>query len=106
MGNAVVDLLLVWIRFVVGLADTFGDNLRVTLAVAGVFAIRALHASGILQKVATKSTAHDIVELLCNELVALFLVNLFFLLADGSLTVETNVERSSILQLLGFRMRC
>lgn len=53
MGNAVVDLLLVGIGLVVGLADTLGDDLRVAFAMASVFAIRALHARSILEKFST-----------------------------------------------------
>ena len=53
MGNAMIDLLLVRVGLVVGFADTLCDNLGVTLAVTGVFAIRALHASGILEEFST-----------------------------------------------------
>lgn len=34
-----VNFLLVWIRLVIRLADTFGDNLRVALLVASIFAV-------------------------------------------------------------------
>lgn len=102
MGNAVIDLLFIRIGLVVGLADTLGDHFGITLAVAGVLAVCALHTSSVLQEIAAKSTAHNIVELLRDELVALLLVDLFFLLADSSLSIETDVERSSILQLLGY----
>lgn len=103
MGNAVIDLLFIRISLVVGLADTLGDHFGITLAVAGVLAVGALHASSVLQEITAKSTAHNIVELLCDELVTLLLVYLFFLLADSSLSIETDVEWSSILQLLGYR---
>lgn len=53
MGNTVVDLLLVGVGLIVGLADTLCDNLGVTLAVTGVLAIRALHASSILEEFST-----------------------------------------------------
>lgn len=101
MGDAVIDLLLVGIGLVVRLADTFGDDLGIALAVAGIFAVGTLHAGSILQKVATQGTAHDIVELLRDELVTLLLVDLFLLLAHGTLAVETNVERTAILELFG-----
>ena len=45
MRDAVIDLLFVGVRFIVGLADTFGDDLGITFGVAGVLAICALHAS-------------------------------------------------------------
>lgn len=53
VGNTVVDFLLVRIGLVIGFADTLGDNLGVTLFVAGVFAIRTLHAGSILEKFST-----------------------------------------------------
>jgi hypothetical protein len=99
--DAVVDLLLVGIGLVVRLADTFGDNLLVALAVAGILAVRALHARSVLEELSAQRTAHDVVELLGDELVTLLLVNLFLLLTHGTLTVETNVEGPTILELLG-----
>lgn len=45
MGNAVIDLLFVGIRFVVGFADTFGNHFGVTFGVTRVLAICTLHAS-------------------------------------------------------------
>jgi hypothetical protein len=99
--DAVVDLLLVGIGLVVRLADTFGDNLLVALAVAGILAVRALHARSVLEELSAQRTAHDVVELLGDELVALLLVNLFLLLTHGTLAVETNVEGPTILELLG-----
>jgi hypothetical protein len=68
---------------------------------AGVLAVRTLHACGILEKFSTQRTAHDVVELLSDELVTLLLVHLFLLLTHGTLTVETNVEGTTILQLFG-----
>lgn len=101
MGDAVIDLLLVGVGLVVRLADTFGDDLGIALAVAGIFAVGTLHARGILQEVAAQGTAHDVVELLRDELVTLLLVDLFLLLAHGTLAVETNVERTAVLELFG-----
>ena len=43
MRNAMVDLLFIWIGFVIRLADAFRDDFRVAFSVAGVLAIRALH---------------------------------------------------------------
>jgi len=39
MGNAVVELGLVWIGFGVGLSDTLGDNLGVTLLVTRIVTV-------------------------------------------------------------------
>ena len=100
--NAVVDFLLVRIGLVVGFADTLGDNLGVTLAVAGVLAIRTLHAGCILEEFSTQCTAHNVVKLLGDELVALLLVNLLLLLANGTLAIKTNVEGTAVLQLFGY----
>jgi hypothetical protein len=102
VGNPVIDLLLVGVGLIVGLADTLGDNLRVAFTVASVLAVRALHARGILEEISAQRTAHDVVELLGDKLVALLFVNLLLLLAHGTLSVETNVEGTTILQLLGY----
>jgi hypothetical protein len=101
MGDAVVDFLFVRIGLVVGLADTLGDNLGIALFVTGVLAIRTLHACGILEEFSTKRTAHNVVELLRDELVTLLLVDLFLLLAHGTLTVKTDVKGTTVLQLFG-----
>jgi hypothetical protein len=101
MRDAVVDFLFVWIGLIVGLANTLGDHFGITLAMAGVLAVGALHAGGVLQEIAAKRTAHNIVELLGDEFVSLLLMYLFFLLADSSLSVEADIEWSPILQLLG-----
>lgn len=97
-----VDLLLVGIGFVIGFADTLGDDLRITFTVTSVLAISTLHTGCVFQEIAAKSTAHDVVELLRNELVSLLLVDFFLLLADSTLTVQSNVEWSPVLQLLGY----
>ena len=101
MRDTVVDLLLVGIGLVVGLADTLGDDLGIALAMTGVLAIGTLHAGCILQKIAAKSATHDVVELLRDELVSLLLVDFFLLLTDSTLTVQSDIEWSSVLQLLG-----
>lgn len=101
MRDAVVDFLLVGIGLVVGFANTLGDNLGVTFAMASILAIGALHPRCIFQEVAAKCTTHNIIELLRNELVALLFVDLFLPLSDSTLAIQSNVERSSILQLLG-----
>lgn len=53
VGDAVVDFLFIRIGLIIGFADTLGNNLRVTLAVAGVFTIRTLHSGGILEEFST-----------------------------------------------------
>jgi hypothetical protein len=100
--NPVIDLLLVRIGLIVRLADTLGDNLGVAFAVAGVFAVRTLHSGRVFEEVSTQRTAHDVVELLSDELVALFLVDLLLLLPHGTLSIETDVEWSTILELFGY----
>lgn len=53
MRNPVVDLLLVGIGLIVGLADTLGDNLGVTFSMASILAIRALHTRSVLEEIST-----------------------------------------------------
>lgn len=102
VGNAMVDFLLVRIGLVVGFTDTLGDNLGITLAVAGVLAVRTLHAGSILEEFSTQCTAHDVVKLLGDELVTLLFVNLLLLLTNGTLTVKTNIKGTAVLQLFGY----
>lgn len=64
MWNAMVNLLLIRICLCIGLAYTLGDYTGIALSVASIFTILALHASGVFEKLAAKSTAHDVVELL------------------------------------------
>lgn len=104
MRDTVVNFLLVRIGLVIRFADTFCDNLGIALFVAGIFAVRALHACSIFQKVPTKSAPHDIVKLLGNKLVALFFMHFLFLLADCTLPIETDVEWAAVLQLFGYIM--
>lgn len=101
VGDAVVELGLVRIRFCVGLGDTLGDHLLVALLVARVLAVRALHTGSVLEEVAAKGASHDVIELLLDELVTVLLVDLFLALTNGTLAAETNVERPAILVFLG-----
>ena len=101
MRDAVIDFFFIRISLVVGFADTLCDNFRIALAMASVFTVLTLHTSGILEEFSAERTAHNIVELLSNEFVSLFLVDFFFLLANSTLTIQTNIERSAILQLFG-----
>ena len=48
MRNTVIELRLVWIALSIRLADALGDDLRVTLLVAQIFAVGTLHADRIL----------------------------------------------------------
>lgn len=97
MWNAVINLLFIGIGLIIGFANTLGDNLGITLAMASILAIGTLHSCCVFQEVATKSTAHNVIELLCNELVSLFFVNFFLLLSDSTLTIQTNIEWSPVL---------
>lgn len=97
-----VDLFFVWISFVICLAYTFCHHFRIALSMASIFAICALHASGVFQEISTKSTTHNVVELLSNKLVALLLMDLFFLLAHSTLSIETDIEGPPILELFGY----
>lgn len=94
MRDSVINLLFIWIRFVICLADTLGDDFRIAFSVAGVLTILALHAGRVLEQVSAESTSHNVVKLLLDKLVALLLVNLFFLLSDSALSIETQIQRS------------
>ena len=64
------------------------------------FTIGALHASGIFQKLATKRAAHDVVELLLNELVPILLVDFLLLLTNSTLTTKSKIEILLVFVLL------
>ena len=93
MGDAVVELCVVRIRLGIGLSDAFGDNFAVALLVASVLAVCALHACGVLEKIATQGTAHDVVKLLLDKFVTILLDHVFFALSNGSLSAKTIVKR-------------
>lgn len=67
---------------------------------AGESAVGALHASSVLEEVAAEGAAHDVVKRLLHKLVAILLDDLFFSLADGALSAETNIEGATFLVLL------
>lgn len=92
MRNAVIDLLLVRIHLRKSLANTLREDLGITLGVASVFAVRTLHARRVFEKLPTERTPHDVVELLFDEFVALFLNDVLFLLAHGTLAVQTKIH--------------
>jgi len=93
--DLVVDLLVVGVNHLrVALADTLGDHARITLGVASVLAFLALHAGRVLEELGAESAAHNVVELLLNELVAVHLVNLLLALTDSTLTPETSIHRA------------
>lgn len=98
--NAMVDLFLVRIGFGVALTDALGNDALVALGVASVFAVLALHAGRVFEEIAAESTAHDVVELMLDKLVAVHLVDFLLALADGALSTETDVDGSSIFVLL------
>ena len=94
-----VELLLIWVGFCIGLADAFSDNLGVAFFMARIFAILALHTSGVFEELPTKSTTHDVVKLLEDKFVAVKLMYFFFALTYGAFTIEANVKRPSVFQL-------
>lgn len=65
-----------------------------------VFAVFALHTSGVFQKIAAKRTSHNVVKLLRYKLVPIHLMDNFLTLTDGSFSVEAEVKRPAILGLL------
>lgn len=95
-----IDLLLIGISLRIGFTDALCNHAGVAFRMASVLAVLALHTGRVLQEVAAKRTSHDVVKLLRYELVSEHLVDQFLTLANGSLTVETNIEWSPILGLL------
>jgi hypothetical protein len=101
MRNAVVELGLVWVGFGIGLSDTLGDNLRITLLVTRVVAVGALHTGGILEEFTTESTTHNVVELLLDELVSVLLDDIFFTLTNGTFATKAKIEGLFVAGVLG-----
>ena len=97
--DTMIELLLIRVGLRIRFADTFSNDLGVAFFMACIFAILALHTSGILQELSTKSTTHDIVELLEHKFMAVKFMDLFFALADGTFTIKTNIEGSSVFEL-------
>lgn len=87
-----VELRFIGIRLRIRLRYALGDYLGVTLLVTSVSAVRTLHAGAIFEEISTKSTAHDIVELLLDKFMAILLVYVFFPLANSSFTAKSEVE--------------
>ena len=101
MRNTVVESLLVRVCLGVRFADALCDDLVEAIFVAQVLAVLTLHAGSILEELATQSAAHDAVELLRDELMAVLFHDLFLPLAHSTLTVEAKVKGS--LPLVVFR---
>ena len=81
-----VQLLLIGICLCIRFADTFRDHLGAAFLMACVLAVLALHTGRIFEKVSAHRTAHDVVELLEHKFVTIKLMDLFFPLANSTLT--------------------
>ena len=92
MWNTMVQLGLVWICLRVGLRDTLGNDLGVALLVTSVLAIRALHSSSILEKLAAEGAAHNVVKLLLDEFVTILLHHFFFALTDSTFSAKPSIN--------------
>lgn len=95
--NPVVDLLFVRVRLRVRLADTLCDDALVAFRVASVLAVLALHPSRVFEEIAAQGAAHNVVELVLDELVPVHLVDLLLPLTNSALTTKTDVDWSAIL---------
>jgi hypothetical protein len=93
--NAMIDLFLILVGFVIRFANTLRDNFGIALRVTGVLAVCTLHSSRVFEEVSTKGTSHDVIELLLDKFVALLLVNFLLFLSNSSLSIEADVEWSS-----------
>ena len=94
-----IDFLLIRISLGVGFANTFCNNTGIAFGVTSVFAVFALHTSRVFEKFATQSATHDVVKLLRDEFVTVHLMDSFFSLTNGTFSVETEIERSPVLDL-------
>lgn len=97
VGDAVVDLLLVRVRLCIALADALGDNAGEALCMTGVLAVLALHPGRVFEELAAERAAHNVVELLLDELVAVHLVDVLLSLADSALSSQAKVDWAAIL---------
>ena len=102
MRYPMIELFLIGVGLSIGLADAFGNDFGEALRVASILAILALHSRRVLQKLATKSTSHDAVELLFDEPVAVLFLHLLFALSDGTFTTESNIEAGFASILFGY----
>lgn len=91
-----IDLLLVWVGFGVTLADTLCNHAGIALGMAGVLAVLALHAGGVLEEIAAKRAAHNVVELVLDELVAVHLVDFLLALTNSALSAKSKVNRAAV----------
>ena len=71
---------------------------------ASILAVRALHASRVLEKLAAESTAHDVVKLLLHELVTILLDDLLLSLANGTFTTKSDIKRLLVLGMFDCRL--
>jgi hypothetical protein len=101
MGDTMVEFSLIGVGFGVRLRDTFGDHLRITLFMASVVAVRTLHTGSVLEELSTESAAHDVVELLLNELVAVLFDDVLFTRANSAFSTKSDVEWRLINRVLG-----
>jgi hypothetical protein len=84
------------------LRDTLGNDLRIALFVTSVVAIRTLHAGSVFEELATEGAAHDVVELLLHELVAILFDDLFFTRANSALSTESDIKGCLVSSVLGW----
>ena len=94
-----IQFLFIGVGLRIRLANTLGYDFCVALFVTRIFAIFTLHTRRILEEVPTKSTTHDVVELLKNKFMAVKFVNFFFALSDSTFTVKTNIKGSPVFDL-------
>lgn len=100
--DTVIELLLLRVRLCVGFRHALCDNLCVTLFMAGIFAIRTLHACRVLEKVTAERTTHDIVELLLHKPVPIHLMYLFFTRTDCTFSSKPKIEWTFVLVKFGW----
>ncbi|KAH3677405.1 hypothetical protein OGATHE_000879 [Ogataea polymorpha] len=87
MRNSVIELCFFWRRICAGSGNALINNVLVALLMAQKSAIFTLEST-VSEEIATNCTAHDVVELLLDELVAVVLVNFLFSLTNGTMTSQ------------------
>lgn len=63
-------------------------------------AVGALHAGSVFEEIAAEGAAHDVVEGLLYEFVAVLFHHFFFALSDGSFAAESDIKGSALFAFL------
>lgn len=87
MRDAMVELVFVSVLVGICLGDALGNHLCKALSVAGVLTVFTLIAA-VDHELATQSTAHNVVKLLFDELMAVHFMDFLSSLSDSTSTTQ------------------